>query len=86
MFDSSQTFTREETAGTAPEPALAELELELARQNVELTEALDWLREQGDAALMFDGELLDQLDQLDELAAELMGGRAVEIPTHLARC
>jgi hypothetical protein len=65
---------------------LPELDREIERQNTELNEALDWLREQGDAALMFDGELLEQINELDELVVALKSTKAVEIPAHLARC
>jgi hypothetical protein len=68
------------------EATLRDLDRELAHQNAELADALEWLRQRGDAALLFDSELFEQLTELDELAADLNGMSPAPLPGHCTRC
>ncbi len=86
MFQPGSTPTQETPTTADSGAALRELDTQLARQDTELTQAFEWLRQQDGRALPVDGELLEQIAALDRLAAETRGTRSPSVPDHSTRC
>jgi hypothetical protein len=86
MFQPSSKPTQDPTAAADPDAALLELDGELVRQNAELAEALQWLRDQGEEALPLDVELLEQIAELDQVGAQARATNSPSVPDHSTRC
>jgi hypothetical protein len=86
MYQPSRAPTPNTNTTPDSDTTLLEIDGELARQNVELTEALEWLRQQGDAALPVDGELLEQIAELDRLVTQSNTPSSPSVPDHSTRC
>jgi hypothetical protein len=86
MFQPSSEATPE----TIPHEDSAATEFDvdgvLARQNAELDQALEWLREQGAGVLPFDDELSEQVAELDRITAEVHATRPLALPELSTRC
>ena len=86
MYQPRSAPTQEETTTPDADATLLEIDAELARQNAELAEAFEWPRERSDSALPLDGELLEQIAELDRFAAQACAASSPSVPEHSRRC
>ncbi len=86
MFEPNSAPTQQTTSPADPSDSLRELDHEIARQDTELAQALEWLRQQDGSALPADSELLDQSAALDRLTAETRRTGSPSVPEHSTRC
>lgn len=87
MFQPSSIPTEQATTTPDDDATFSDVDRELARQNAALAEALEWLREQGNASLPLDAEIVEQIAELDELVSDTRANGSTSLPHgHSTRC
>jgi hypothetical protein len=81
----SESIQETTTSRDPADAVLLDLESALAGQNAELAAALEWPREQG-GEVPLDGELIEQLAELDRLVSDARVTSVPSVPEHSTRC